>query len=1613
MKKQNQNVTDATWLRQRAEEQLSQRKPEMNKMVSEADMLKLIHELEVHQVELELQNEELVLTNNKARAATEKYEELYDFAPSGYFTLSRQGNILEMNLRIAQMLGKERSFLINSHFDSLIKKESRGVFITFLEEIFQGKNNATCDVSLCCKDDKCFYVHLTGIISENREQCHVTAIDITERKKAEEDLRKNLAKYQVLIDTFPIAITISDPEGNILETNEKALELLGLPREEHLKRKLKGEEWKIIKTDGTIFPPDEYASVKALKENRLVENIEMGIVKSEDEITWINVTAAPVPIEDYGVVIAYSDITELKQMENALRENEERLRLALKATSDVVWDWDIENDEQQWNEAGCKVFGWAEIVENTVNAAWWIERIHPDDRKRVEEGFNKTVHYESENHWQDEYRFKKSDGTYAEVYDRAYLLRDNAGKAIRMIGAMLDITERKLAEKKLRESEERFRSIFDKSPVGSVIVGLDKKFVKCNTAFCTFLGYTHDELIGKAISDITYPEDKELGMLEMKLLIQGEIESSTFQKRYLHKNGSIIWGEITISLVRDSNKEPLYFLPVIKDITKRKQAEEVLHERTALLQNITNHMFDLVAITNLKGVFTYVGPSHRILGFEPEQLIGTSVFEYVHPEDANYIANEFSKFITDPSPETTRIAEYRQRCSDGSYLWLETMGKVLFSDNGKPHSLFFSSRDITLRKKSELALIESEHFAKTIANSTPALLYLYDFEKEKNIWTNEVHKHFFEDLRKDSANFDITEISQFTHPDDFRVLLNLADEMLNNNSIDHYEVEHRLKWKGNWKWMKLFVSVFKRHINGKPIQILGALFDIDELKRTQHDFLIAKEKAEESEVRFRNLMENIEAIAVQGYGPAGVTRFWNKASEKLYGYTQQEAIGRNLLDLIIPNEMKDDVTKAILEMAETGEPIPSGELVLKHKDGSPVPVISHHAIVRVPGHAQELFCLDVDITQRKILETELKKSEERFNLAMKATNDGLFDWNLETNEIYFSPGWKKMLGYEDDELPNDFSVWEKTTDPKDVKKSWKLQQKLITKQTDRFVMEFKMKHKDGHWVDVLSRAEAFFNDSGKAVRIVGTHTDISARKQAEILVKEYTNRLELTMESADMAWWELDIQTGKVIFNKKKTDMIGYSPDQFHHYTDFTRLVHPDDYEPMMSSMRALLEQKEDKYEFEYRIKSQSGEYIWFHDIGTISKLTEKGEPLTVSGIVLNITERKFSEQELLKAKEKAEESDRLKSAFLANMSHEIRTPMNGILGFADLLKTPGLTGKEQQRYIEIIEKSGTRMLNIINDIVDISKIEAGQMELHVMESNINKQIGYIYTFFKPEAEAKGINLFFKNPLLAKEAIIKTDGEKLYAILTNLVKNALKFTHKGSIELGYDLAVTNNHVTFLKFYVKDTGIGIPEDRLEAIFERFIQADIADEMAYQGAGLGLAISKAYVEMLGGKIWVESELGKGSTFYFTLPYKTEPEKKSIDGQHAPSEKNNNIRKLKTLIVEDDEVSGMLIEITAKMFSEEILKARTGVEAVEACRNNPDIDLVLMDIRMPEMNGYDAVGKIREFNKEVIIIAQTAHGLAGDREKAIKSGCNDYISKPVNKNELLGLIEKYFGK
>ena len=519
------------------------------------------------------------------------------------------------------------------------------------------------------------------------------------------------------------------------------------------------------------------------------------------------------------------------------------------------------------------------------------------------------------------------------------------------------------------------------------------------------------------------------------------------------------------------------------------------------------------------------------------------------------------------------------------------------------------------------------------------------------------------------------------------------------------------------------------------------------------------------------------------------------------------------------------------------------------------------------------------------------------------------------------------------------------------------------------------------------------------------------RMQAEEALKQLSARLSLAVRAGGVGIWDYDIVQDILLWDDQMFALYGIDKNDFGGVFEAWKSgFHPKDVARVDAELQMAMRGKKE-FDTVFRVVWPDGSIHTIRALGSVQRNVDE-QPVRMIGTNWDITDQMKAEMELILAKEQAEESDRLKSAFLANMSHEIRTPMNGILGFSNLLKEPGLTGDQQQEYIRIIEKSGARMLNIINDIVDISKIEAGLMKLESKETNINEQIEYIYSFFKPEMESKGLKLFIHNPLPTKEATITTDREKVYAILTNLVKNAIKYTEKGKIEIGYD-----KKDEYLEFYVRDTGIGIPKDRQVAIFQRFVQADIEDRKALQGAGLGLAITKSYVEMCGGKIWVDSEEGIGSTFYFTLPYNAEQQEKNMIGNSGLSASGNHdnptVSGLKILIAEDDEASEMLMTIAVKAFSEEILIVKAGAEAVEICHENPDIDLILMDIQMPQMGGYEATQKIRLFNKNVIIVAQTAFALAGDREKAIAAGCNDYLPKPINKNALHALIQKYFGK
>lgn len=378
--------------------------------------------------------------------------------------------------------------------------------------------------------------------------------------------------------------------------------------------------------------------------------------------------------------------------------------------------------------------------------------------------------------------------------------------------------------------------------------------------------------------------------------------------------------------------------------------------------------------------------------------------------------------------------------------------------------------------------------------------------------------------------------------------------------------------------------------------------------------------------------------------------------------------------------------------------------------------------------------------------------------------------------------------------------------------------------------------------------------------------------------------------------------------------------------------------------------------------------------------------------------------RQLTLAKEKAEENERLKTIFLQNMSHEIRTPMNGIIGFLELLKEPNLDPESRKKYIEIVIKSGKRLLTTINNIIEISKIDSDQIAVHPSKVNIPEVMEFYYSFFKPQASEKNIELRLTQKIPEDHAFTLTDKFIFDNILTNLIGNAIKFTHKGYVEFGNYLEDDR-----LIFFVKDTGMGIPKERQKAIFERFVQANLNITRPHEGSGLGLAIVQAYVKALQGKIWVESEIDKGSTFYFSIPYiKTEKEESDLEGDHKLFHVTN--KELSILVAEDDNISFLFINQILKRPEIKIIRAKSGDECVSLLKENPEIDLVLMDIKMPVMNGIEATEAIRKFNKEVPIIVQTAYTSSGDKEKALEAGCNDYITKPIDKNRLLQLIRKY---
>ena len=582
--------------------------------------------------------------------------------------------------------------------------------------------------------------------------------------------------------------------------------------------------------------------------------------------------------------------------------------------------------------------------------------------------------------------------------------------------------------------------------------------------------------------------------------------------------------------------------------------------------------------------------------------------------------------------------------------------------------------------------------------------------------------------------------------------------------------------------------------------------------------------------------------------------------------------------------------------------------------------------------------------------------------------------------------------------------------PDDSENAYKIFSDCI-KAGNNFTQHYRISTSDGvtKYINDVAKIEIDFL-LGKASKMHGTIIDNTEKRQIENTMFAEKDILQVIMDNVPDAIYFKDSHEYYVKCNKAMALMLGSEDSEFLigktafdlFPNEIAKDIQDEELNIFITGIPVINSEK--------KLTTPKGT-IWLSStvVGVKDYL---GNVIQLVGITRDITHYKASEVQLRLAKEKAEKSDKLKSAFLANMSHEIRTPINGILGFANLMEIREFSREKQIQYLKIINNSGKLLLNLINDIIDIAKIEAGQLNIENAIVDIKALIYEISEFYqgdKIRREKQQIEIIPKFPLGEYPQTIISDSFRLRQIINNLINNALKFSDSEAIEFGFEFQIGS-----ILFFVKDKGIGMSKVEQDLIFERFVQVGSSSKKK-EGTGLGLAISKGLIELMGGNIWVKSQSGKGSEFRFTIPLKlshdqsTGKQKNTIDIETL----NFNWNGKTILLVEDEDINFMYISELIENTGIILLRTITAEEAINICKTNQPIDLILMDMRLPGMNGFDATKIIKKLRTITPIIAQTAYAMENERKECINAGCDDYLTKPFDQKHLLNVIDSYLSK
>lgn len=1143
-----------------------------------------------------------------------------------------------------------------------------------------------------------------------------------------------------------------------------------------------------------------------------------------------------------------------------------------------------------------------------------------------------------------------------------------------------DITDLKHSENKSRKQSAFSREAMEAIPGPFVVLDPRGSIITCNSLFRKIIARNEeDDLEGINSFALFHPDDKALAYEKLGNILQKGTEESAEVRIMIRGGPDFRWFRISTKKIVLGNE--VFLVSAGTDISDHKTIEQQLSLSNEQLRYILAESgtgsweWDLAT-----GFCKWSDGIWELCGIEKNSCAPSyeNWMKTIIEEDREKISREVCENLKKGLPLNL---EWRILHPDRSIRWIYSKGMPFRNAAGSVSRYEGILVDITNLKQAELQLKESEERFRRLFEEHSSVMLIIDAETDRIINANTAASEFYGWPPDEICGMSIDKLSASSSDAIHKVREDIRQLREKKFPAVHRDADGFLH--------DVEVSCNLNEIAGKPVYYC-IVDDVTDKKRTESE--LVKNKAI-LEAALESMSDAVFISDKEGqlieFNNAFATfhRFRNK-KECLRKFTEYP----NILEVSMADGAPAPPEQWAVQRALRGETGVAIEYRLERRDTGEkwigsynfAPVRNHEGMITgsvVTGR---------DITNLKKAENALRESEELFRklfekhsaimlLLDEATGD-IIDVNDGASKYY---GWsrKKMRTMNIRHLNiNTERYVEKHLD--------------ATRNSGKLYFITSHRRADGSIRNVEVLAENF-NLNDRAVVYAIIH-DVTERVKAELQLKKLSFAIE---------------QSPAVVVITDPDGNIEYVNPTFTKHTGYTfaeakgqnprilqsGLMPREFYEHLWNT---ILSGK--VWHDEFHNKKKNGELYW-EDAFISAIRNERGEITNFVAVKEDITEKKKLWNELVLSRNKAEESDRLKTSFLNNISHEIRTPMNGILGFSELLKEPMLTGEEQKEYIELIQQSGERMMKLINDIMEISRIDAKDAVVDLAETSLNSMLGKLYHDFSGIAESKALQLGWKAGLPNPESIIETDEAKLRLIMSNLLENALKFTHEGHVDFGYE-----KKDSLLEFYVVDTGVGVPSEMKEKIFERFSQLDISLSRFHEGAGLGLSITKAYIEMLGGIIHVEPGLTGGSRFFFTLPYT--PARKPEPVQPAAAAETAS---LTIVIAEDDEVSALLLKKNLQNENCRLLLAHNGMETVELIRQHPETDLVLMDIKMPDMNGFDATRLIKEMRPDIPVIAQTAFASPEDREKAFYAGCDRFLTKPVKKSELLAMIKSLTGK